>query len=70
MNYRDSFITENKFKSHEKVCNNKDLFGIGMQSQKNNVLKFKRYMKSDKMPYVIYADTESLIKRKNRWICQ
>ena len=30
-----------------------------MQSEKNNILKFNQYMKSDKMPYIIYTDIES-----------
>ena len=38
-----------------------------MPSKKNEVLKFNQYMKSDNMPYIIYAYIESLIK-KSRWI--
>ena len=34
-----------------------------MPSEKNNILEFNQYMKSDKMPYIIYADIESLIKK-------
>ena len=35
-----------------------------MQSEKNNnILEFNQYMKSDKMPYIIYADLESLIRK-------
>ena len=33
-----------------------------MPSEKDNVLEFNQYMKSDKIPYIIYADIESLIK--------
>ena len=33
-----------------------------MPSQKDNILQFNQYMKSDKMPY-IYADLESLINK-------
>ena len=29
----------------------------------NDILGFNQYMKSDKMPYIIYADVESLIKK-------
>ena len=29
-----------------------------MPSEKNNILKFNQYMKSDKMSYIIYADIE------------
>ena len=32
-----------------------------MPSQNNKVLEFNQYMKSDKMPYIIYAHIESLI---------
>ena len=32
-----------------------------MPSEKNNILELNQYMKSDKMPYLIYADIESLI---------
>ena len=34
-----------------------------MPSEKDNVLEFNQYMKSDKMPYISYADNESLIKK-------
>ena len=57
-----SFRTENKHKSHEKVCTNKDFGGIVMPSEKDNILEFNQYMKTDKMSYIIYADIESLFK--------
>ena len=34
-----------------------------MSSGKDNILKFNHFMKSDKPPYIIYADLESLIKK-------
>ena len=34
-----------------------------MPSEEGNILKFNQYMKSDKMPYITYADVESLIKK-------
>ena len=63
LNCLHSFRTENKLKSHEKVCKNKDFCGIVMPSEKDNILEFNQYMKSDKMPYIIYADIESLIRK-------
>ena len=63
LNCLHSFRTENKLESHEKVCKNKDFYGIVMPSKKDNVLEFNQYMKSDKMPYIIYADIESLIRK-------
>ena len=34
-----------------------------MPTEKKKILEFKQYMKSDKMPYIIYADIKSLIKK-------
>ena len=50
LNCFHSFRTENKLKSHEKVCKNKDFSGIVMPSQKVNILQFNQYIKCDKMP--------------------
>ena len=55
--------TENKLKSHEKVCKNKDFCGIVMSSEMDKILEFNQCMKSDKMPYIIYADIEFLIRK-------
>ena len=62
-----SFRTKNRIKSLEKVCENKDFCGIVMPSEKDNILEFNQYMKSDKMSYTIYGDIESLIRKINRW---
>ena len=59
-----SFRTEKKLKCHEKICKNKDFCGVVMPFKKDEILKFNQYMKSDKMPYIIYADIDSLIKEK------
>ena len=48
LNYLHSFITENKLKSHEKVCQNKDLCGTVMSSQKDNINNL--FWKKKKMP--------------------
>ena len=63
LNCLNSFRTENKPKSHEKTCKNKDFCGIEVPSEKNKILEFKQYMKSDKMPYIIYTELECLIKK-------
>ena len=63
LNCLHTFRTENKLKSHEKVCKNKDFYGIVMPSEKDKTLEFNQYMKSDKMTYIIYADIESLIRK-------
>ena len=33
-----------------------------MPSEIDNTLQVNQYMKSDKMPYIIYTDIESLLK--------
>ena len=63
MNCLNSFRTGNKLKSHEKACKSKDLCGIVMPLEKANILEFNQYMKSIKMPYIIHADIESLVKK-------
>ena len=63
LNCLHSFRTENKLISHEKVCKNKDFSGIVKPSEKDNVLEFNQYIKPDKMPYIIYAVIESLLKK-------
>ena len=63
LNCLHSFRTENKLKSNEKICKNKVFCGIVMPPEKDNVLEFNQYMMSDKMPYIIYADIESLIRK-------
>ena len=45
LNCLHSFRTENKLKSHEKLCKkNKDFFGIVMPAEKNKILKSNEYM--------------------------
>ena len=65
MNCLNSFKTENKLRSHEIVCKNKDFCGI--PSEKDKILEFNQYMKPDKIPYIIYADIESLIRKVDWW---
>ena len=63
LNCVHSFRTENKLKSHEKIYKNKDFCGIAMYSEKDNILEFNQYIKSNKTLFIIYNDTESLIRK-------
>ena len=38
-----------------------------MPSEKGKILEFNQYMKSNKMPYIIYVDIESLITKIDRY---
>ena len=41
------------------MCKNKVICWIVMPLEKDNILQFNQYVKSDRMPYIIYADMES-----------
>ena len=59
-----SFIkNKNKPESHQKVCENKYFCALVMLSEDNEILKFNQYKKSAKMPSIINAGLESLIKK-------
>ena len=34
-----------------------------MSAEKDDTSEFNQYMKADKMPFIVYADLESLIKK-------
>ena len=36
-----------------------------MSSEKDNILEINQYMKSDKIPYIIYTDIEDLIRKRD-----
>ena len=55
-----SFRTEYRLKLHKKVCEDKYFFNVAMPSEDTKILEFNQYQKSDKAPFVIYADLESL----------
>ena len=44
---------------------NKDFCGTVVPSEKEKILEFNQNMKTYKMPKIIYADMESLIKKVN-----
>ena len=61
MNFLHSFRAKNKLWLHKKVCENKDFCNVIMPSEVSKILKFDQYQKSDKAPFVIYADPECII---------
>ena len=60
-----SFRTETNLKSPENVSKNKDFCGIVMLSEKDYMLGFNQYMKSDKMTCIIYAYIISILTANN-----
>ena len=58
-----SFATKSKLQSHKTVCENKDFCNIIMPSEDTKILEFNQYQKSDKAPFIIYADLECIIEK-------
>ena len=58
----NSFRTENKLKEHENVCKNHDCCYVAM-TKEQNILKHNHGENSMKMPFIIYADMESLLDK-------
>ena len=62
LNCLHSFSTKNKIESHKKVCENKDFCSFVKPSEDAKILQCNQYQKSDKAPFIIYADLESAIE--------
>ena len=58
-----SFRTKIKIEQHIKQCENKNFCKVIISSEKAKILEFSRHQKSDKTPFIIYADLESLIEK-------
>ena len=65
LNYFQSYTTENKLKKHEKVCKNHDYCYVELPEEDNKILKYNQGEKSMKVPFIIYADLESLLEKMN-----
>ena len=61
LNYLHSFRTKNKLSSHKKECEKKDLCNVAIPSIDTNILEFDQHHISEKAPFAIYGDLESLI---------
>ena len=57
------FRTKNKLESHKKAYKNQNFRNLIMVSEDYKMLEFNQYRKSDKVPFVIYADLESIIEK-------
>ena len=61
----NAFTTENALKEHEKHCTNKDCVHLKMPAP-GSTISFKRFDRGQRVPFVIYADFESLLKPISR----
>ena len=54
------FKSKESLDKHKEYCYNNECVKINMP-EKGSILKFKNFCKSERMPFTVYADTESLL---------
>ena len=64
LNCFHSYTTHNKFKKHERICNNRNYCRVDIP-KKHEKIKYLPGEKSLKVPFIIYADLECLLKKCN-----
>ena len=65
LNCFHSFRTENELKKHKNVCENHNYWYVEMPKEDNKKLKYYHGEKSMKVPFIIYADVQSLLEKMN-----
>ena len=61
-----SYSTENKLRKHKNECGNHDYCcHVELPKEDNKILKYNHGGKSMKVPFIIYADLESLLEKMN-----
>ena len=68
LNCFHSYRTKNKLESHKKLCENHDYCHVEMPTKNNNIIKYNHGEKSMKVPFVISADLECLLKKMSTCI--
>ena len=63
LNCFHSYRTENKLNFHKKVCENHGYCNIERLNSNNILIKYDRGDKSLKLPFIIYADLECILKK-------
>ena len=58
-----SFRTNNKPKKHKNVCKNHHYCYVEMPKEDNKILEYNHGEKYMKVPFIIYADLESLLEK-------
>ena len=61
-----SFRRKNKLESDKTVCENKYFCNVIVPSEETKILEFNQYQKSDKVPFILYANLEYIIERTDR----
>lgn len=56
------FSSKEKLEQHVKTCSNMNDYAIEMPTNENNYESFRNYKNGLKIPFIIYADCEALLK--------
>ena len=60
-NCLNPFPKEESLNKHKEYCSTNECIKINMPKKEKSILKFKNYCNSEKVPFIIYADMESLL---------
>ena len=63
-----SYRTKSKLELHKKICENHGYCKVEMPAKGNNIIKYNHGGKSMKVPFVIYADLQCLLKKMSTFI--
>ena len=63
LNCFHSYRTKNKLEAHKKIYENHNYCHVEMPNEDNKIIKYNQAEKSIKLPFVIYADLESLLEK-------
>ena len=58
-----SYSTKTKLEDYKKICENHNCCHVEMPIKDNNTIKYHQGEKSIKLPFVVYADLECLLKK-------
>ena len=56
-------LEQETLESHKKVCENKNFCNVIIPIKDTKILECNQYQKSDKAPFMIYADLECIIEK-------
>ena len=65
LNCFNSYSTNEKLKKHRNMCENHDYCYVEMPEKDKKILKYNSGEKSMEVPFIIYADIESLLEKMN-----
>ena len=60
-----SYTTGNKLKKHVRICENHDYCYVEMPKEHSKILQYNHGENSMQVPFIIYADLQSLLEKMN-----